>query len=490
MSKLNKKILLVYPHEKTWNLFESNDDVVFLDEKGWWILDPLTIKRRLIAIDDIEVNYTDNVNLRSILERLDWWGPIWHRWVANADQYELLKREALIYVIKIMAGLKYFEINNSIFSTGVSHHIDTSLIETACSSIVVPQIFLYPEVITRGRLLPMIQISSMSDRRPLGTKISLYDATKDINDFHGAQIEWNLTVNKRDNTNLNQNFHYASYRIVRDKIRSYIANKVKYIIGYKGKTHRPVLKHQHFSVRDHLRLMKQQKKALSFYLKNCLSHEEIKKTFENKKSVPLIVAHYQPEATSFPEGGDWDNHIDIVLRLKSLKIDSDIAYKEHPGSWAYYEPVVGSTRVGMHRSVSYYQQLLDLGCKFLPPSYDLEPQIKMNSWCIPISITGSICIESSLAGLPSIYTGHPLYKGLPGTYSMDEISDFGEFSKQIQTPGSFNQDAVSTALSNRLNFTTIVNILGIGIGHPNEEALVADFNAEYTSLVNSLLKQS
>ena len=266
MSKLNKRLLLVYPHERIWNLFESNDDAVFLNNEGWWILDPLTLKRRLIAIDDIEVNYTDNVNLRSILERLDWWGPIWHRWVANADQYELLKREALIYVIKIMAGLKYFEIHNSIFHTGVSHHIDTSLIETACSSIVVPQIFLYAEVFT-GRLLPMIQISSMSDRRPLGKKISQYDATKDINDFYVNQIERNPSVHKRNARNLNQNFTYANFRIVRDGIRSFIANKIKYIIGYKGKAHPPVLKNQQLSVADHLRLMKQQKKALSFYLK-------------------------------------------------------------------------------------------------------------------------------------------------------------------------------------------------------------------------------
>jgi len=487
MSKLNKRLLLVYPHERIWNLFESNDDVVFLNDGGWWILDPLTLKRRLIAIDDIEVNYTDNVNLRSILERLDWWGPIWHRWVANADQYELLKREALIYVIKIMAGLKYFEIHNSIFHTGVSHHIDTSLIETACSSIVVPQIFLYSEVFT-GRLLPMIQISSMSDRRPLGKKISLYDATKDINDFYGNQIERNPSVHKRNARNLNQNFTYANFRIVRDGIRSFIANKIKYIIGYKGKAHPPVLKNQQLSVADHLRLMKQQKKALSFYLKNCLSHEEIKKTFEYKTSIPLITAHYQPEATTFPEGGDWGNHIDIILRLKSLKVDSDIAYKEHPASWTYYEPVVGSTRVGMYRSVSYYEQLLDLGCKFLPPSYDLKPQAQINSWYIPVSITGSICIESSLSGLSSIYTGHPIFKGLPGTYSMDEILDFSAFSAQIQAPGQFSQDAVLTDLSNRLNFTTIVNILGVGNGKPlNEDALVADFNAEYTNLINSLL---
>jgi len=488
MTNLNKKLLLVYPHERICNLYESNNDVVFLNDRGWWILDPLTLKRRLIVIDDIEVNYTDNVNFRSILQRVDWWGPIWHRWVADADQYELLKREALIYVIKIIAGLKYFKINNSIFHTGVSHHIDTSLIETACSSIVVPQIFLYSEVCT-VRLLPMIQINSISDRRPLGKKISLYDATKDINDFYGNQIKRNAYRVYRGNIrNLNQNFTYANYRIVRDGVRSFIANKVKYVIGHKDKANRPVLNHQELRVADHLRLMKQQQKALSFYLKNCLSQEEIKKTFEDKTSIPLILAHFQPEATSFPEGGDWGNHVDVVLKLRNLKVTSDIAYKEHPASWTYYEPVVGSTRVGMNRSVSYYEQLLDLGCKFLPPDYQLDMKSKKESWYLPISITGSICIERSLSGLPSIYTGHPIFKGLPGTYSMDEISNFNEFSEQIQKPGLFTQNDVFSDLSNRLNFTTIVNILGVGNGQLlDDEVLVAEFNAEYTSLVNSFL---
>ena len=87
MRKISKKVLLVYPHERIRHSYESNNDVVFLNDRGWWILDPHTLKRRLIAIDDIEVNYTDNVNLRSILERVDWWGPIWHRWVANAVSY-------------------------------------------------------------------------------------------------------------------------------------------------------------------------------------------------------------------------------------------------------------------------------------------------------------------------------------------------------------------------------------------------------------------
>jgi hypothetical protein len=487
MNKVSKKLLLVYPHERIRSLFKANSEVVFLDGRGWWVLDKITLTRRLVAVDDIEVNYNENVNLKSILKKLDWWGPIWHRWIANADQYELLKREALIYVLKIMAGLNFFEINNSIFHTGVSHHVDISLVEIACSNLKVPQVFLYANVIN-GRLLPMIQVSSIRDRRPLGKKVSLYDSTKDIHDFYINKVNNKAPVLNSKIKSLNRNFNYASYQLFYGEIRSFFANKLKLLIGRKVNERLPVLKAPQLKLSDHLRLIKQQKKALNFYLKNCMSHKDIQKTLENKSSIPLIAAHYQPEATSFPEGGEWGNHIDVVLRLRSLKTTGDIVYKEHPASWAYFAPIVGATRVGMYRSVSYYEQLLDLGCKFIPPDYDLKMQPQVNSWYLPISITGSICIERSLFKLPSIYTGHPIFKDVPGTYSMDEFSTFNEFAECIQKPGLFSQADVLASLSNQLNFTTIVNVLGVGSGQPlNDEEMIKTFNVEYKKLINCFL---
>jgi hypothetical protein len=484
---MSKKLLLVYPHQRIQKLFKTNENIVFLDDRGWWVLDEDRSSRRLIEINDIEVNFIDNVDFKSILQKIDWWGPIWNRWIANADQYELLKREALFYVMKIIAGLNFFEISNSIFHTGVSHHLDTSLVEIACANNNIPQVFLYSNVFN-GRLLPMIQVASIRDRKPLRRKISLYDSTKNINDLYKNQAP----VSKRsivfNSKTSNKHFRYAFYSLIRDEARSFLAKKVKYIIGYEGKGYKPILKEQQLKLSDHLRLVKQQKKALKFYLKNCLSHQEIKNTLENKTSIPLIPAHYQPEATSFPEGGDFNNHVDIVLKLRSLKVTSAIAYKEHPTSWTAYEPVVGSSRVGINRSITYYEQLLDLGCKFLPPDYSLTNQLQKKSWYLPISITGTICIERSLSGLPSIYTGYPIFKGLPGTYSMDEITNYNEFAKQIQEPGIFATEDVFEYLSDMLDFTTIVNILGVGNGQTSDDKhMVETFNTEYTQLVNSFL---
>ena len=487
MEKIKKKLLLVFPHELIRDLFKSNSDVIFLDARGWWILDKINSTRRLIEFNCVKVDYAEEHHFASVLKRIDWWAPIWHRWVTHADQFELLKRDALMHILNVKAGIKLFEVSNAIFHTGVSHHIDTSCIEIACSESNVPQIYLYQSYFG-GRLLPMIQDRSISDRKPLGEKISTYDTTTEILNLRVNKVPRSKRSVVVNTSNPNKGYGYAAYRIYRDEVRSIIVNKVKRLIGVKRIEDYPVGIEHRSKLVDNIRLIRQQKKALNFYLKNCLSGKEIQKTLENQKLIPLIGAHYQPEATSFPEGGDWSNHVDVVLKLRSLQFIGDIAYKEHPTSWTFYEPIVRSTKVGMYRSVSYYQQLLDLGCKFLPPDYQINMKSEKTSWFLPISITGSICIERSLMGLPSIYSGHPLYKGLPGTFPMDEISNFDQFSELVKKNDMFSGDEAVEHLKKIYNFTTITNVLGIGSGKPiADEAMVNTFKDEYTNLVNRFL---
>lgn len=488
MNNNHKKLLLVYPHEYICQLFKSNTDIVFLDERGWWVLDSQTAGRRLVEINDVAIDYLDHADLRPILDRIDWWGPIWHRWVAHADQYELIKREALLFILKVIAGLKYFEINNAIFHTGISHHVDISLVEIACSKLKVPQVFLYANVIN-GRLLPMIQVDSINDRRPLGQEISSYDSTKDIHEFLANKMKGNTPVLNGKDSDSSRSFAMANYFLCRSHLRGYVVNKIKKHTGLKLVAHRSPLTAKSLGLNDHLRLIKEQKMALDFYLKNCLTQNVIQKEFEKEVTTPLIAAHYQPEATSFPEGGDLSNHVDIALRLRSLNVRSDIAYKEHPGSWMYYAPIVGPTRVGMSRSVSYYEQLLDLGCKFLPPNYDLKIRPQMNTWYLPITITGTVAIERSLFGLSTVCAGQPWYKGLPGTYSLDELSDFGALPAGIKDSSLLIQSEAISFLSKQLNSTTLINRQGLGSGRPlNDDVSVKEFNFEFTNLVNYFLK--
>jgi hypothetical protein len=488
MNNKPRKLLLVYPHEYICQLFKSNVDIIFFDERGWWVLDSPAADRRLVEIKDIEIDFSGSEDARSILDRIDWWGPIWHRWVAHADQYELLKREALLHILKVKAGLKYFEIDNAIFHTGISHHVDISLVEIACAELKVPQVFLYANVIN-GRLLPMIQIDSIKDRRPLGQEISSYDSTEDIQKFLANKLKGNTPVLNGTDSDSSRSFAMANYSLFRSHVRGYVGAKIKKYTG-RSTVHRSPLTAKPFGLNDHLRLIKEQKMALDFYLRNCLTQNDIQKRLENETAIPFIAAHYQPEATSFPEGGDLSNHVDIALRLRSLNVKSDIAYKEHPGSWMYYAPIVGATRVGMSRSVSYYEQLLDLGCKFLPPSYDLKIRPQVRTWYLPITITGTISIERSLFGLSTICAGQPWYKGLPGTYSLAELNDFRSLPEGIKDSSLLIQRDAISFLSAQLNGTTLINRQGLGSGRPlNDDVSKKEFNFEFTNLVNYFLKQ-
>ena len=165
------------------------------------------------------------------------------------------------------------------------------------------------------------------------------------------------------------------------------------------------------------------------FLKNLssktISKKEIHTFRSQKKPFLLLAAHYQPEATSFPEGDKYYNHINIAMLLRKKKYKSNILYKEHPIIYKYLSKYIGLTKVGISRSATYLEILSDLGCKFLPTSFNLSLKDD-NDWYVPITITGTIAIERSLAGLHTIYTGNPWYKGLPGTIYIDEIESLDQ----------------------------------------------------------------
>jgi hypothetical protein len=486
MKNNQKRLLQVYPHDYVCQLFKSRTDMVFLDESGWWLFSEANADvRKFVDLADIEIDYQDD-QIRQILSQLDWWAGIWYRWVAHADQYELLKREALFYVLRIMAGLKEFGITTAVFHTGISHHVDISLVEIACSRLGVDQIFLYSNVVN-GRLLPMIQSKSILDRRPLGVYTSEYDATSDIQKFISNKKKGKAPTLNGVDSDLSRSFMHAHYSISRLHFRSYLGRQLRKYLA-KRRVVKSATTAQPLGLFDHIRLIKGQKKALDYYNKNCLSIGDIQKQFEKEKNAPLIAAHYQPEATSFPEGGNWGNHVDIALKLRALKVNSAILYKEHPSIWMYFAPIVGPTRVGMARSVQYYEQLLDLGCKFVPPNYDLNMLNQSNTWYFPITITGTISIERSLFGLPTVYAGQPWYQGLPGTSSIHSLVNWNEFCDSGGRYSVDTQNAAEEPLRALLSNTTLLNRQGLGSGRPlDDDDSKKVFEIEFTNLVNGLL---
>jgi hypothetical protein len=197
--------------------------------------------------------------------------------------------------------------------------------------------------------------------------------------------------------------------------------------------------------------------------KEIISDQELNILRTSGKPKLIILAHFQPEATSFPEGGDYYSHIDIVFAIRNKKYKDQIFYKEHPGTFEYFCKIVGLLKVGINRSSVYLKLLKNLGCKFLPSNYNISIKTDHN-WYVPITITGTIAIERSLGGLHTIYTGVPWWKGLPGTIYINDIKSLEEIPAKWAKFDALIQRKAKIFLENKLSNKTITNISGIGTG--------------------------
>jgi len=233
--------------------------------------------------------------------------------------------------------------------------------------------------------------------------------------------------------------------------------------------------------------MLQQFSAMNFYKKNIIP---ISKLNSRQNKVKLILAaHFQPEATTFPEGYKYGNHIDILIELRRLGYNEEFYYKEHLGSEMYLWPI-GPTKVATYRSKTYFKQLLSLNCVFLDLKlslYELNNKIKN---LLPITITGTIAIERSLMGLHTIITGEPWYKGLPGTIHISNIQSLKEITKEYVIPDKQIKAKAINFLEKTLNNHSIVNTTGIGMTEvpKYDEYKTKIFEQEISLLLKNLKK--
>jgi len=233
-----------------------------------------------------------------------------------------------------------------------------------------------------------------------------------------------------------------------------------------------------------LRLVSQQRLAIKRYDQLSESPVILNECLENGPVIALM-AHFQPEATSYPEGGSLFNHIDLVASIRRNGYCEDIAYFEHPGiDHAVYDH--GPTRVGLARSPQYYENLVSLGCRLISRQCTLRDAMEYRDDIVPVTLTGSIAVERALEGRTTIVGGHPWFAGLPGTINLEAIGR------------AFPVPVVSSSVSAAVNFltdildgTTIANQSGIGTtGIASEdEDLRNNMTAELELMFNFLQLQ-
>ena len=428
-----------------------------------------------------------NFDILSVIKQLRDAMPVWSRWYGKGDQYELLLREAAFQVGKISASLEHFGPGIAIFHTGVSHWMDTIICELACKVAGWQQVFLYKEVFS-SRLIPLDQTYTIQERKPLNYKISSFNFKNDIDLYIKNLNAGNPPISNEKMNNIEKSFFYnLGYLLIIPPIKFFLRPLKRLILQKNNKSIKDEFS---FYQKDYwfqnIIQVLQQYKSIKFYKKYSKNN---KLNYINSSPIKLVLAaHFQPEATSFPEGGDYGNHVDILIKIRQLGYNGILYYKEHPGT-ELYRWSLGVTKVGMYRSKKYYKKILSLGVIFLNLNHNLFDKDKGLNNLLPITITGNIAIERSLKGLHTIVVGEPWYKGLPGTVDIKNLKSLSNISSKYITPDMQIKDKANKFFLNLLNNKTLTNISDIGMNSIlTDKKSIICFNKEIQLLLDNLKK--
>jgi len=461
-------IALAWPSKKIKKVFHKNEEIIFIDDQGLWVFSKDSSKRILVSNTNYDIP-DELFDIPNAKRYLNWWMPIWTRWVPHADQYEKVREQLLVSTYNIFNMLNHYNINCIIFFTGVAHHLDSSILSIACRLKKIKQIYLYAQVIN-GRLLPILQSDDISTRTPLNIDVSDFQFKKNIDEFLNRKIAGDIPKLNFSEKSWKKNLTLSILFILRREIYK-IINKVIFPRKYLENFLIPKQISKHSFLED-LRVINSQRLYLRAFSNSIISDKKMNELRLNEKPKLLIAAHYQPEATSFPEGNDYTSHIDIVIAIRNKKYKAEIIYKEHSSVDRYIEKIIGLTKVGISRSETYLELLKKLGCIFLQKDYHLSLKDDYK-WYVPVTITGTIAIERALVGLHTIYTGTPWYKGLPGTLHIDDIDSLELIPEEWTKPNELIARNARAFLYELLNNKTIANFPGIGTGVPDDSEISA-----------------
>ncbi|MDP3467525.1 MAG: hypothetical protein Q8S11_04290 [Daejeonella sp.] len=469
------KIALCFFDKQVSHLYEDNENVVLFGNHGWSIL--IDGVRRSIAIDHFQpLDYTKEFS--QIIDTLRANMPTISRWNSRGDTYELLLRRAARQVLCIATGLKYYGISKCMMSTSVYHHLDSTILDLAGRLASVPRIYLAFNIIT-GHLLPLNQIEDIVTRKVLNYEISEYDASADVQAFSQRSKENHAPKIGQDVIASNENNYIkAIFFSLYHDLRSVFRFTRNILISRKSADNNDFAYTTDSYPFQNLNQVIAQRKAL-LYCEKKLTGVPLP---VNPRVNLIIMAHFQPEASSFPEGGKLCNHIDIIYKLRSLGYGDKLYYKEHFAS-SFYFTSVGATQVGAYRNIDYYKHLESLNCLFVK---DVAGEKYGGARCrkyLPVTITGTVAVERALNGLHTIVTGFPWYKGLPGVIHIDDLADLSSLSSDLllfnETIARESHEFLVSLLSNK----TLTNASGIGLTGKLDDTLVGKFKCEFDKLL-------
>ena len=131
---MKNNFLLINPHNPTINHFFDNENIFFITDNFFSFFDCETSYRQNINIQSYELDNYKDFEINKIISSINTWHPVLSRWISSQGFYNHFTREASFYVFKLAKLIEKYNIKKVIFNTGISHHIETLLMQISCES--------------------------------------------------------------------------------------------------------------------------------------------------------------------------------------------------------------------------------------------------------------------------------------------------------------------------------------------------------------------
>jgi hypothetical protein len=328
------------------------------------------------------------------------------------------KEILILRVYQIMQSFHLLGITDILFFTRSPHHLFTIVWDIAAEKAGIRRCFIGKNPLT-GLLHPRFALDSIGEM--IGGR-AFSGLSSDSLEMHVRDYANRSLVGLPPLYNSVYGKRHSSYSL---SIMAVIASHTRRTMKALTTASRDILAKEYalnnsYGLLEDLWLIRTQANAVAYYREQCISKEQALAS-EKSDCLPIVYAHLQPEATTFPDGAEYHDHIRLVAALRRLGYDGKIIYQEHHASFKFTGPKVGPIRAGAFRSIAYYRALEELGCVFVKPGAINSLQTEISNKVLPISITGSIALERALNGLPAIIAGKAWFKGVPNVYEIDKI---------------------------------------------------------------------
>ena len=158
-------------------------------------------------------------------------------------------------------------------------------------------------------------------------------------------------------------------------------------------------------------------------LKNVLKRSFDK--FDIDQNYVYFPLHFEPERTTNPDGGDFHDQLVTLTKLREIvPIHINIIVKEHPSQIIFANEETLPGDVGSRgRSPLFYNLIKNIdGVKLVDMDYNSIELILKSKFVA--TITGSVALESSILGKPSLTFGSTWYAGCPNIISWDKDTKY------------------------------------------------------------------